>query len=250
MDGQEILHGLNLEIKAGEIHAIMGPNGGGKSTLAKALMGHPMAKVTAGSVLFEGKDLLAMTPNQRAATGVFLSFQYPKGIPGVSMSSFLRSAYNSIQKSKDPAFKPVSLPQFKKQLKELMDKVHLPAKFLTRSVNEGFSGGEAKKSEILQLGLLEPKLAILDETDSGLDLDALKAVCQAILTFKSPSQSILMITHYQRMLHYIKPDIVHILLEGRILKSGGMELVEALEKSGYEPFRQEAGLSASPFNIL
>lgn len=236
---KEILHGLDLVIGAGEVHAIMGPNGSGKSTLASTLMGHPRYKVTEGTVKFGPKDLLTLPVEQRAAAGLFLAFQYPKEIPGVNLVSFLRAAYNSVMGARKKSFKPVPLYTFKKQIQELMEQVKLPLAFLNRNVNEGFSGGEKKKVEILQMALLEPKLAVLDETDSGLDIDALKTICETIAAVKKPEQSIVMITHYERMLKYLKPDFVHIMIDGRVVMSGGKELAKALEKHGYDYVRKQ-----------
>jgi len=239
VDGKEILHGIDLTVGAGEIHAIMGPNGSGKSTLASTLMGHPKYKVTGGSVMLDGKDLLALKPDERAVAGLFLAFQYPKEIPGVNLVSFLRAAYNSVMGRREASFKPVPLYTFKKQIQTLMEQVQMPAKFLTRNLNEGFSGGEKKKAEILQMALLEPKLAVLDETDSGLDIDALKTICEAIVAVRKPEQSIVMITHYERMLKYIQPDHIHIMIDGKIVLSGGKELAEKLEKEGYDHVRKQ-----------
>jgi Fe-S cluster assembly ATP-binding protein len=249
-----ILHGVNLDIKAGEIHAIMGPNGSGKSTLAGSLMGHPDYTITEGTAEFCSKNLFDLSVTQRALEGLFLSFQYPKEIPGVSLLAMLRTAYNAVHQARDPEFKPVSLYLFKKKLAEYCTQMGLPKSFMERGLNEGFSGGEKKKAEMIQWALLQPQLAILDETDSGLDIDALKTVCETVAAFKKPEQSILMITHYERMLRYLKPDHIHIMMEGRILKSGGPELAQILEEKGYESLReellektrQEAGQKAPP----
>ncbi len=239
VESKEILHGLNLKIGAGEVHAIMGPNGSGKSTLASTLMGHPRYTVTDGSVKLGTKDLLGMRPEERAAAGLFLAFQYPKEIPGVNLVSFLRAAYNSVMGARKKSFKPVPLYTFKKQVQEMMERLKLPLSFLNRNVNEGFSGGEKKKVEILQMALLEPKLAVLDETDSGLDIDALKTICEAIAEVRKPEQSIVMITHYERMLKYLKPDFIHIMIDGRVVMSGGKELAKKLEKEGYDYVRRQ-----------
>lgn len=238
VEGQEIIHGVDLKIQPGEIHVIMGPNGSGKTTLSSALMGHPRYKILGGKVKLKGRDLLKMSPDERASAGLFLAFQYPKEIPGVSLLSFLRTAYNAVLKArKGKKFEPLSLYSFKKFLQEKVELVGLPRRFLERSINEGFSGGEKKKSEILQMAVLEPDLAILDETDSGLDIDALKNICHAITKIKKKSQSLLVVTHYERMLKYLKPDFVHIMMEGRVVESGGKELAKKLEKYGYEPIR-------------
>ena len=235
---KEIVHGVSLQIKPGEIHAIMGPNGSGKSTLSATLMGHPKYKATEGTVKFSGKDLLKMDPSQRAAAGLFLAFQYPKEIPGVNMVSFLRASYNAINKARDSQFKPVPLYNFKKLLQEKMELVGLSKAFMARNTNEGFSGGEKKKAEVLQMALLEPKLAILDETDSGLDIDALRTICGAIEAVRKDDQSLLMVTHYERMLKYLKPDHIHIMMDGKIVMSGGKELAAKLEEEGYDYVRK------------
>ncbi len=235
---KEIVKGLSLQIKPGEVHAIMGPNGSGKSTLSATLMGHPRYEVTKGKVKFNGKDLLQMDPSQRAAAGLFLAFQYPKEIPGVNMVSFLRASYNAVNKARDAKFKPLPLYNFKKILEEKMKLVGLSKTFMSRNTNEGFSGGEKKKAEILQMALLEPKLAILDETDSGLDIDALRTICEAISAAKTPEQSLLMVTHYERMLKYLKPDYIHIMMDGKIVLSGGKELAAKLEEEGYDYVRK------------
>lgn len=238
VEGEEILHGLNLEMKKGELHAIMGPNGSGKSTLSNTLMGHPKYRITGGSVKFMGKDLLAMKPEERAQLGLFLAFQYPKEIPGVNLVSFLRAAYNALR----PKEESISLYHFKKKMQEMMELVGLSADFMERSTNEGFSGGEKKKTEMLQWAMLEPQLAILDETDSGLDIDALRTVCETIQKIRKPHQSLLLVTHYQRILDYITPDKVHVMMDGRIVMSDGPELAQRLEKEGYEFIREQVGL--------
>lgn len=246
---KEIVHGLSLQIQPGEVHAIMGPNGSGKSTLAATLMGHPKYKVTEGKVKFKGKDLLKMNPAERAGAGLFLAFQYPKEIPGVNLVSFLRAAYNALGKARSKKFQAMPLYTFKKMLNEKMDLVGLSRAFANRSMNEGFSGGEKKKAEVLQMALLEPSLAILDETDSGLDIDALRTICEAVCRVKQEMQSILLITHYERMLKYLKPDFVHIMMEGKIVLSGGMELVQELEKHGYDYVRGKVA-EKNPLKIL
>ena len=232
VDGNEILKGINLTINKGEIHAIMGPNGSGKSTLAKVLAGHPAYEVTQGEVIFDGKNLLELPPDQRAREGVFMAFQYPIEVPGVSNSQFLRLAYNERQKhigqeELDPL-------EFKDLLKERAKLVQMDASLMSRSVNEGFSGGEKKRNEILQMAVLEPKLAILDETDSGLDIDALRIVAGGVNALHSPENATIVVTHYQRLLDYIVPDFVHVLAGGRIAREGGKELALELEEKGYD----------------
>jgi len=229
--GREILKGLSLDVKPGEVHAIMGPNGAGKSTLGNVLSGREGYDVTAGTVRFEGEDLLALAPEERAAAGVFLAFQYPVEIPGVNNTYFLRAALNAQRKARgEPELDSM---QFLKRVREKMAVLHLDDRLLQRGVNEGFSGGEKKRNEIFQLAVLEPKLAILDETDSGLDIDALKAVADGVNALRSPERAFLVITHYQRLLDYIKPDVVHVLADGRIAESGGPELALQLEEHGY-----------------
>ena len=240
--GREILKGINLKVNAGEVHAIMGPNGSGKSTLAQVLAGHPAYEVTGGQVIFEGQDLLDMEPEVRAHAGVFLAFQYPVEIPGVSNSYFLKAGLNEIRKSR--AEEELDSMQFLKLLKEKMKVVEMDSSFINRPVNEGFSGGEKKRNEILQMAVLEPKLAILDETDSGLDIDALKIVSNGVNKLKSPSNATIVVTHYQRLLNYIVPDFVHVLVNGRIVKSGGKELAMELEANGYDFIREEMLQSA------
>lgn len=235
VEGNEILKGVSLEIKGGEVHALMGPNGSGKSTLSYALAGHPRYEVTSGRVLLNGEDLFDMDVDERARAGLFLAFQYPSEISGVSMANFLRTAMNSRREKGDE----ISLLEFGKKLRAEMDKLGMDQSFASRYLNEGFSGGEKKRSEILQLALLEPSLAILDETDSGLDIDALKVVSDGINALKGPELGVLCITHYQRILRYLQPDFVHILLDGRIVQSGGKELAEELEQKGYEWLREQ-----------
>ena len=229
--GREILKGLSLEVKPGEVHAIMGPNGAGKSTLGNIIAGREGYDVSAGSVLFEGRDLLLREPEERAADGVFLAFQYPVEIPGVNNTYFLRAALNAQRKARgEPELDSM---QFLKRVREKLAVLHLDDRLLQRGVNEGFSGGEKKRNEIFQLAVLEPKLAILDETDSGLDIDALKAVADGVNALRSPERAFLVITHYQRLLDYIRPDVVHVLADGRIVQSGGPELALELEQHGY-----------------
>ena len=229
--GKDILKGLSLEVRAGQVHAIMGPNGAGKSTLGNVLAGREGYDVIEGSVLFEGRDLLALAPEERAAQGVFLAFQYPVEIPGVNNTYFLRAALNAQRKARGEA--ELDSMQFLKRVREKLAVLHLKDELLHRGVNEGFSGGEKKRNEIFQLALLEPRLAILDETDSGLDIDALKAVADGVNLLRSPDRAFLLITHYQRLLEHIIPDVVHVLADGRIVESGGPELALELEAHGY-----------------
>ena len=231
VNGDIILNELNLQVQAGEVHAIMGPNGSGKSTLANVLAGHPGYEVTAGSVIYKGQDLLQMEPEERARQGVFLAFQYPVEIPGVSNVYMLKAAVNQIRKHRGE--NELDAVKFLKLVREKMKLVEMKEEFLHRSVNEGFSGGEKKRNEIFQMAMLEPKLAILDETDSGLDIDALKVVAQGVNELRDASRSIVLVTHYQRLLDYIVPDYVHVLAGGRVLKSGGKELALELEEHGY-----------------
>lgn len=239
INGKEILKGINLEVKAGEVHAIMGPNGSGKSTLSSVLVGNPAFEVTKGSVRFEGKDLLELSPEDRSHEGLFLSFQYPVEIPGVSMVNFMRAAVNEQRKYKE--LPPLSASEFLKLMREKREVVELDNKLANRSVNEGFSGGEKKRNEIFQMAMLEPRLSILDETDSGLDIDALRVVAEGVNKLKSPENSYIVITHYQRLLDYIKPDVVHVLYKGRIVKTAGPELALELEKRGYDWIKEEVG---------
>ena len=244
VDETPILKGLNLEVKAGEIHAIMGPNGSGKSTFSKVLAGHPAYEVTGGEVIFRGQNLLEMEAEERARAGIFLAFQYPLEIPGVSNVDFLRVAYNSRRKAE--GLEELDAFDFDELVHEKLDVVKMNPAFLSRSVNEGFSGGEKKRNEILQMALLEPKLAILDETDSGLDIDALKIVADGVNQLANADNAMLVITHYQRLLNYIVPDFVHVMEAGRIITSGGKELALELESRGYEWVREEeaAGVGA------
>ncbi len=232
VDGTPILKGVNLEVRAGEIHAIMGPNGSGKSTFSKVLAGHPAYEVTGGEVIFQGQNLLELEPEERARTGVFLAFQYPLEIPGVSNLDFLRVAYNSRRKAQ--GLEELDAFDFDDLVEEKLEVVKMNPSFLSRSVNEGFSGGEKKRNEILQMALLEPKLAILDETDSGLDIDALKIVAHGVNQLANQENATIMITHYQRLLNYIVPDYVHVMARGQILMSGGKDLALELESRGYD----------------
>jgi Fe-S cluster assembly ATP-binding protein len=239
INGKEILKGLDLTVKSGEVHAIMGPNGAGKSTLSNVLVGHPSYEVTKGSIIFNGKNLLDMKPEDRSHEGIFLSFQYPVEIPGVSMVNFMRTAVNERRKYLDEP--QLSASEFLKMMREKRSLVGMDSKLMNRSVNEGFSGGEKKKNEIFQMAMLEPSLSILDETDSGLDIDALRIVAEGVNKLKGPQTSTIVITHYQRLLDYIKPDIVHVLYDGKIVKTAGPELALELEKKGYDWIKEEIG---------
>lgn len=250
VENNEILKGLSLTVNRGEIHAIMGPNGSGKSTLANTLMGHPNYKVTKGEIIFKGQNILELRPDERAALGLFLAFQYPHEVPGVTLFNFLRTAVNSIQKKrtgedfeKDRKKSASSILQFSKKLNEYMKLLGIEESFSKRYVNEGFSGGEKKRAEILQLAMLKPDLAILDETDSGLDIDALKLVSEGVNKITTSEQSILVITHYQRLLDYIKPDFVHVLVDGKLVMSNGPELALKLEEKGYDWVRDQVDTS-------
>jgi Fe-S cluster assembly ATP-binding protein len=238
IDGKEILKGLDLTVNAGEVHAIMGPNGSGKSTLAYVLAGKSGYEPTSGEVKFNGKNIFDMTPDERAAAGLFLAFQYPLEIPGVATMTFLRTALNAQRKKRGEA--ELSTPEFIKRVRETAGKLNIDQDMLRRAVNVGFSGGEKKRNEILQMALLEPRLAVLDETDSGLDIDALKIVADGVNRLRSPQRSFVVITHYQRLLSYIVPDIVHVLSAGRIVKTGGKELALELEARGYAEYQEEA----------
>ena len=239
VNGKEILKGINLRIKKGEVHAIMGPNGSGKSTLSSVLVGHPAFEVTKGSVSFDGQDLLALSPEDRSHAGLFLSFQYPVEIPGVSMVNFMRAAVN--EKRKYESKPALTASEFLKLMREKRAVVELDNKLANRSVNEGFSGGEKKRNEIFQMAMLEPKLSILDETDSGLDIDALRIVAEGVNKLKTPETSCIVITHYQRLLDYIKPDVVHVLYKGRIVKTAGPELALEIENRGFDWIKKEIG---------
>ena len=239
INGKEILKGINLSIKPGEVHAIMGPNGSGKSTLSNVLVGHPAYEVTGGEVTFNGKNLLELKPEERSHEGLFLSFQYPVEIPGVSMTNFMRAAINAKRKYFGEA--PMSAHDFMQLMREKRKVVEQDNKLANRSVNEGFSGGEKKRNEIFQMAMLEPKLSILDETDSGLDVDALRIVAEGVNKLKRPETSCIVITHYQRLLDYIKPDIIHVLYKGRIVKTAGPELALEIEKRGYDWIKAEIG---------
>lgn len=239
VEGKEILKGVNLTVDQGEIHALMGPNGTGKSTLAYALMGHPDYEVTSGVVEFRGKNILDLEPDERARLGMFLAFQYPVAIPGVTVANFLRMAINAKRKQGDPDDKGIAIPEFRKMLKQKMDLLEMTHEFAGRYLNEGFSGGEKKRAEILQMATLEPRIAILDETDSGLDIDALKIVSNGVNALSGPNLGVLIITHYQRILNYIKPDFVHVMLNGQVVESGSSELALHLEEHGYDWIREK-----------
>jgi len=234
VDNKPILNGVSLTIRPGEIHAVMGPNGSGKSTLCNVIMGHPKYQITDGDILFNGKSILELEPHERALMGLFLAFQYPKEISGITLEEFLLAAYRAHQKHSNPDKPPILVFRFKKMLRELMEKFKMDEKFAERYLNHGFSGGEKKKSEILQMAILKPKMAILDETDSGLDVDALKIVCDGINQLQSDKMGALIVTHYHRILKHICPDFVHVLKNGKIVKSGGKEFACKLCKTGYE----------------
>ena len=239
VEGKEILKGVDLTVHRGEIHALMGPNGTGKSTLAYALMGHPNYEITQGEVWFKDQNILELAPDERSRLGLFLAFQYPTAIPGVSVANFLRSAINSRRRADDPDDKGIPIPEFRKMLKAQMDLLQMDHSFAGRYLNEGFSGGEKKRAEILQMAALKPEIAILDETDSGLDIDALRIVSDGVNALSGDDLGVLVITHYQRILNYIKPDYVHIMMGGRIAESGGAELALHLEEHGYDWLREK-----------
>ncbi len=237
VEGKEILKGINLKVNAGEVHAIMGPNGSGKSTLANVLAGRPGYEVKEGKIIYNGKNLLELSPEERAREGLFLAFQYPVEIPGVNTSYFLRTALNAVREHRGQ--EKISAGKFLKFIKEKLELVEMDPSFLSRAINEGFSGGEKKRSEVLQMAVLEPKLAILDETDSGLDIDALKIVANGVNKLRSKDNAFIIVTHYQRLLNYIIPDYVHVLYDGRIVKSGGKELPHELEDQGYDWIKED-----------
>lgn len=238
VEDKPILKGIDLKVATGEVHAVMGPNGSGKSTLALTLMGHPKYKVEAGTATFDGKDLLSLPVDERARLGMFLAFQYPVAVPGVSVANFLRTAINARRETNGEK-NPMPIPQFRKMLTEKTKLLEFDDSFLSRSLNEGFSGGEKKRLEMLQMHMFQPRFAVLDETDSGLDIDALKTVAQGIEALRGPDVGILLITHYERILRYVQPDYVHVLLEGRIVRTGGRELAAELESKGYDFVREE-----------
>ncbi len=239
IDGKEILKGVNLTTKQGEVHAIMGPNGTGKSTLAYTLMGHPSYTVTQGEVLFQGQNILELSPDERSRLGVFLAFQYPVAISGVTLANFLRTAVNARRRALNKEDKGMPIPEFRKMLREKMDLLKMDQSFAGRYLNEGFSGGEKKRAEILQMATLKPEIAILDETDSGLDIDALKIVSEGVNALMGPDMGVIVITHYQRLLNYIKPQFVHVMMGGRIVESGGPDLALSLEEHGYDWIREK-----------
>jgi Fe-S cluster assembly ATP-binding protein len=239
-DGTEIVRGLDLRVSSNEVHAIMGPNGSGKSTLAYALMGHPAYEITEGDILLDGESILELGSDERAQRGLFLAFQYPHAVPGVTVASFLRSAVNALRKAKNEGEEdPVKIPEFRKQLTAAMEQLKVPKEMAGRYLNDGFSGGEKKRVEILQMAILSPRIAVLDETDSGLDIDALRIVAGGLRSLVGPDMGAVVITHYQRILNYIKPDFVHVFVDGRIVEEGGPELAKQLEAEGYEAFTPE-----------
>jgi Fe-S cluster assembly ATP-binding protein len=235
-DGTEIVKGVDLAVNTDETHAVMGPNGSGKSTLAYALMGHPSYEITEGEILLDGEDVKEMEADERAQKGLFLAFQYPHAVPGVTVTSFMRSAINSIRKAKAGEDDPIPIPEFRKELMAAMERLKVPREMASRYLNEGFSGGEKKRVEILQMAMLKPRIAVLDETDSGLDIDALRIVAGGVKELVGPNMGAIVITHYQRILNYIEPDFVHVFVGGRIVEEGGSELAHKLEAEGYEAF--------------
>lgn len=239
IEGKEILKGVDLTVEQGKVHAIMGPNGTGKSTLAYTLMGHPHYNVTEGEVVFKGQNVLELEPDERSRLGIFLAFQYPVAIPGVTVANFLRTALNARRRAQNPEDKGIPIPEFRKMLKEKMELLKVDQAFAGRYLNEGFSGGEKKRAEILQMATLRPEIAILDETDSGLDIDALRVVADGVNALTGPELGVLIITHYQRLLNYIKPHFVHVMIDGQIVESGGPDLALHLEEKGYEWIREK-----------
>jgi Fe-S cluster assembly ATP-binding protein len=241
-EDKEILKGLELGVSRGEIHALMGPNGSGKSTLANAIMGHPALEVTGGEIVFDGEEITEAAPEERSRAGLFLAFQYPVAVPGVTVAKYLRMAINAHREARGEP--QISLKEFRKQTEAAMELVNIPREFSSRYINEGFSGGEKKRMEVLQLALLRPQIAVLDETDSGLDIDALRIVAEGVNQFAGPRMGVLIITHYQRILHLVEPDFVHVMFDGRIVKQGGAELVGELEQKGYGWIREEVEAAA------
>jgi Fe-S cluster assembly ATP-binding protein len=239
-DGTEIVKGVDLAIDAGEVHAVMGPNGSGKSTLAYALMGHPAYEITDGEILFDGENLVELGADERAQRGLFLAFQYPHAVPGVTVTNFLRSAINAVRKARAGKDDPIPIPEFRKEILAQMDRLEVSRELASRYLNDGFSGGEKKRIEILQLAMLKPRIAILDETDSGLDIDAVRVVANGVHELVGPDMGALVITHYQRILNFIKPDFVHVMVNGRIVEEGGPELAHKLEAEGYERYGKAA----------
>jgi len=244
--GKEILKGVDLSLPKGEIHAIMGPNGTGKSTLAYTLMGHPSYEVIDGEVIYKGENILGMKPDERSRKGIFLAFQYPVAIPGVTVANFLRTAVNARRRAVNPEDKGMAVPEFRKLLKSKMDLLKIDPAFAGRYLNDGFSGGEKKRVEILQMAVLQPEIAILDETDSGLDIDALRIVSEGVNALRGPDLGVLVITHYQRILNYIKPDVVHVMMGGRIVETGGPDLALHLEEHGYDWVREKVENGSAP----
>jgi Fe-S cluster assembly ATP-binding protein len=244
-DGTEIVKGVDLSVNTNETHAVMGPNGSGKSTLAYALMGHPAYEITEGELLLDGEDLTQMEADERAQKGLFLAFQYPHAVPGVTVTSFMRSAINAVRKAKAGEDDPIPIPEFRQELTAAMEQLKVPREMASRYLNEGFSGGEKKRVEILQMAMLKPRIAVLDETDSGLDIDALKIVASGVKNLVGPNMGAIVITHYQRILNYIDPDYVHVFVGGRIVEEGGPELAHKLEAEGYESFMPEVVTSGS-----
>jgi Fe-S cluster assembly ATP-binding protein len=242
-EGKEILKGVSLDVEKGSIHALMGPNGSGKSTLANAIMGHPGLEVTEGTITYKGEDITEADPDERSRMGLFMAFQYPVAIPGVTVAKYLRMIVNAHREAADE--EPVKLKDFRKQTEEAMGLTNIPKEFSSRYLNDGFSGGEKKRMEILQLAMMQPEMAVLDETDSGLDIDALRIVAEGVNKFAGPGMGVLIITHYQRILHLIEPNAVHVLFDGRIVKEGGPELVEQLEAKGYGWIREEVEAGAA-----
>lgn len=245
IEDNPILKGVDLIINQGETHALMGPNGSGKSTLAYALMGHPAYTVDAGQIIFDGVDVLELEADERSRLGLFLAFQYPVSVPGVTVANFLRSAINARRKADNPDDPGISIPEFRRLLKGKMDLLGIDHKFAGRYLNEGFSGGEKKRNEVLQLATLEPRIGILDETDSGLDIDALRIVADGVNKLKGPDLGVLVITHYKRMLEYLEPQYVHLMMDGRIVESGSADLAEAIEDQGYRPYFEKFGIEAT-----
>lgn len=243
IEGNAIVKGLNLSVRRGEVHAIMGPNGTGKSTLAYAIMGHPNYEITQGDILLDGESVLKMAPDARSRAGIFLAFQYPVAIPGVTVANFLRTALNARRRHADPPQDEISILEFRKLLKSKMDLIEMEYAFGGRYLNEGFSGGEKKRTEVLQLAVLEPAFSILDETDSGLDIDAIRIVSEGVNALKGPKMGVVVITHYQRILNYLEPDYVHVMYDGRIVESGGEKLALQLEEYGYDWVREKYGLT-------
>lgn len=239
VEDQPILKGVNLIVRQGEVHALMGPNGSGKSTLSNTILGHPAYEVTAGQIIFDGVDILEMEPDERSRLGLFMAFQYPVAIPGVTVANFLRNALNARRRVANPEDKGIPIPAFRKLMIEKMDMLRMDHDFAGRYLNDGFSGGEKKRAEILQMAVLEPKIAIMDETDSGLDIDALRVVSEGVNTLYGPDLGVLVITHYQRILNYIKPQFVHIMMDGQIVESGGPDLALHLEEQGYDWLREK-----------